>query len=499
VSDSGGASGVADAGAVRNTVMQLATQIAGVVFTGGLTLFLVRELGVAGYGVYALAVSIGGLLVLPAGLGLPMAVGRFLADHRSDVGQVRAILRLGLRLQVPAAAAASVGLFALAGPIASAYGQARLGWPLRWAAVSVFGQTVFAFLSYVPMSVRQSRLALWMALAESAVETASAIALVLAGAGAAGATLGKAIGYAVGAAAGLVLALGLLGGVRGPRARTAPVGLSVRTVVGYAGATFVVDLGISAIAQVDVLLIGALLSSTAVGSFGAVIRILTVLSYLGIAVSGGVAPRLSAGSGAVEAAVLGQAIRFLVVVQGLVLAPMVVWARPIVGLLLGSRYHSSPAVMRVLSESAFVSAPAAVISLSVTYLGAARRRVRIVLATLALGLACMYGLLRALGLTGAAIADDVVATAYVLANLWICAQLVALDLGRLVRALLRALLAAGAMGLVLFAFGTGHLSAGRWIAGGVLGVATYSGVLLVTREVTVGELRSLPRLLALRR
>ena len=154
----------------------------------------------------------------------------------------------------------------------------------------------------------------------------------------------------------------------------------------YASALFVVDLTWSAIAKVDVLLIGALLSSAAVGNFSAVLRILTVLSYLGLAVSGGVAPRMALGGGAPDTQAFSQAIRYLIIVQGLVIAPMVVWATPIVHLLLGPGYHDSPAIMRVLAVTAWVSAPAALISVGVTYLGEARRRVAIMLATLVLGL-----------------------------------------------------------------------------------------------------------------
>jgi hypothetical protein len=41
----------------------------------------------------------------------------------------------------------------------------------------------------------------------------------------------------------------------------------------------------------------------------------------------------------------------------------------------------------------------------------------------------------------------------------------------------------------MFAFGTESLTAVEAVAGAVLGVAAYLGVLLLTREVTAGELR----------
>lgn len=480
--------GVPDAGALRNTALQFATQLAGVVFTGALTLYLVRALSPSGYGIYALAISIGSLLVLPAGLGLPMAVGRFLADHRQDLDQVRAILGLGLRLQVPAALLASLALFAAAGPVARAYGHPQLEWPLRWAALAVAGQALFAFLTSVSTSVRQSRVGLWMAVSESAVETVASASLVLAGAGAAGATLGKAIGYAVGSAGGLYLTLRLLGRPR--RRVAAPRRVSRRRLLSYAGAMFVVDLSFSALAQLDVLLIGALLSAAAVGSFSAVWRLLTVLGYLGIAVAGGIAPRLSLGSGSPDTRAFSRAIRYLVIAQGLAIAPMLVWAKPIVTLLLGPGYPDAAAILRALTIYVFVSAPAALISVSVTYLGEARRRIVVVLGTLLIGLIAIYSLIRAVGVVGAAFGDDIIVIVYVSAHLWICTRLITIDLRGLVWSLARTLIAAGAMALPLLLIGVDHLSPIEWIAGLSAGGLVYLMVLLGTRELSLGELRS---------
>jgi O-antigen/teichoic acid export membrane protein len=481
--------GLADPGAVRNTLLQLASQVAGVVFTGGLTLYLVRALGPSGYGVYALAVSVGGLLLLPAGLGLPWAIGRFVADHRSDLGQVRAILGLGLKIQLPAAIVASVGLFAASGAIADAYGQPRLGWPLRWVAVSLLGRAMFGFLTSVATSLRRVAVGLWMAIIESATETSASVVLVVAGAGATGATLGKAIGYSVGSAAGLLLTLRLLG--IGRKWRAAPLKVGVRTVMKYAGAMLVVDAAWSAISQIDVVLIGAVLGSFAVGSFGAVIRVMGVLGYLGIAVSSGVAPRLSLAGGDPDTRSFNEALRYLIILQGLVIAPLLVWAEPIVHLLLGSKYRHAAEIMRVLTVYFVVGAPASLVSVAVTYLGEARRRVIIMIATLGFGAVITYVLLRAVGVLGAAIADDLVQIVYIVANVWIASRLITVELRRLAWSSVRTLLAAGAMALPLAVIGTHHLSAVQWVVGGCASGLVYAGMLIVTRELTIAELRVL--------
>ncbi len=465
------------------------SNMAGVVFTGALTLFLVRALGASGYGQYALAVNIAGLLVIPTGLGLPMSVGRYLADHRSDAHQLRAILALGLRLQVPAGLLATVGLFVAAGPIAQAYGDPHLFWPLRWVALSVMGQALFGFLTASGLALRQSSMTLRMALVESSTETSSAIVLVIAGGGAAGAALGKSIGYAVATGVGMFLMVRLLRQIGGREHTRSRVG--AQQVLKYAGATFVVDLGWTVIARVDILLIGGLLGAAAAGSFNAVLRILTVLGYLGTAVSGGVAPRLALGDGSPDTRAFNQGLRYLIVVQGLVLAPMIVWAKPLTELLLGHGYEQSAQVMQVLSITAFVSAPAALLSVSVNYLGAAQRRVKVIFLTLVLGVVSTYVLIDIAGLVGAAIADDIVGIVYVVANLWLCTQLIAVDVGSLVVSVARILVAAAAMALALIIVGTDNLSPAQWLVGSAAGGTAYLGALFITGEMSVLELRAL--------
>lgn len=473
---------------MRNTVLQLASQIFGAVFTATLTLYLVRALGAGRYGVYALAISISGLVLYPAGLGLPWSVGRFLADHLGDRSEVRAIFTTGLKLQLPAAGLAAVALFAVSSPVAHAYANPHLVWPLRWAAVSVIGQALFAYLTSAGASIRRVSVSLYMAILESAVETGTAIGLVVAGTAAAGAVLGKAIGYSVAAAAGLVMMARLLG--RSHRHSERPRRVSTRTITRYAGAMFVVDLTWTAVAQLDVLLIGAVLTATAVGRFSAVTRVLIVLGYLGTAVAAGVAPRLSLGGGAPDTRLFEQALRYLVIAQGLVIAPMLVWAHPIVDLLLGPGYGHSAAIMRVLTLYYFIGGPAALITVAVTYLGEARRRVTIMVSTLAIGLVVTYLLLRAVGVVGAAIADDLIQIAYVGGHVWICSRLVTVGMRRLAWATVRTVMAAAAMALVLLAFGTHHLSAAQWLLGGTAGLAAYLAVLLLSREVSAAELRT---------
>src|SRR5205085_655989 len=105
------------------------------------------------------------------------------------------------------------------------------------------------------------------------------------------AALGRAIGYLLGGAVGFLLATQLIGPVRAawPKRRH----VSTRTLAQYAGAMMMVDAAHVLTVQVDILLVGSLIGTTAAGQLGAVNRLYVFLTYMGLALAAGVAPRLA--------------------------------------------------------------------------------------------------------------------------------------------------------------------------------------------------------------
>jgi O-antigen/teichoic acid export membrane protein len=209
----------------------------------------------------------------------------------------------------------------------------------------------------------------------------------------------------------------------------------------------------------------------------------------------GLAPRMARSEDhEPEAELFTTALRYLIVLQALIVAAVVVWARPIVDLALGGGYGRSAELLRQLGPYVFASGLSGLVSLSVNYLGEARRRVPFAIADLALTAALNAALLSAIGLSGAAWAADVVSVGYVGVHIWIVRSLVDLPLRPLALALLRGLAAGAAMAAVLFAFGTDHLAAWEWVAGLTGGVLAFAAVVLVTGEVSRAELRELAQL-----
>jgi O-antigen/teichoic acid export membrane protein len=169
--------------------------------------------------------------------------------------------------------------------------------------------------------------------------------------------------------------------------------------------------------------------------------------------------------------------------------PTVVWAAPIANLLLGATYADSADVLRALAPFTFLTGFAPLVSLSVNYLGEARRRIPVAIALLVITAVLDLVLIPTVGLIGAAIATDVAYVFYVGAHLWICKRAVGLPLRPLAATVARCLVAAGAMAAVMAAFGVGKVGIPALLVGGALGLIVYVAVLVAVRAVSVEELR----------
>jgi O-antigen/teichoic acid export membrane protein len=322
---------------------------------------------------------------------------------------------------------------------------------------------------------------------EGFIETVASIGFVALGAGAAGAAIGRAVGYTFGA----ILAVAVVGRLFG-RSAIQPLGAGsrrVREIGVYAAPLFITNSAYVFYAQIDVLIIGALLGTTAVGLFSGPLRLSTPLIYVGQALASSVAPRQARVGEGRSVAAFQTSLRWLLIFQAVFLAPLIVWAEPITRLLLGSDYSGSASVLRFLSLYIFLSGPSRLISTTVNYLGQAARRIPIILLALALNVAIDLALLPWIGVVGAAIGTTVAYLLYVPAHFRICVRELDLELRPLAATLARSLTGAAVMASVLLAVGTQTLSLQEWVLGGAAGVFAFFLTLVLTREITSSELR----------
>jgi len=479
---------VASDSLARNTLFATANTVLTAGFAVVLTLYLVRALDPHGYGLYTLALAVGALFALVMDFGISSSAGRFIAERRGDRREIAAYIADALRLKVVIAGSVGLVLFAAAGEIAALYGKPGLTWPLRGVALALVGSSLLQL--YGAALIAQARLPVGflMTLAQSAGFLVFGVVLVSLGAGATGAAFGRAIGYGFGLAVGTVMIVRLFG--RSALAIRSGGG-HTRQIAAYAGALAVVEGAYLLFDQLDALLIGAYLTSAAVGLFQAPFGLTVFMHYPAGVVATSVAPRVAVhqehGS---DVRVFAHAIRLLIVGYAALLAPLIVWATPIIDLLLGSKYAESANVLRAFAPYVFLAAVGTLLSPAANYLGRARQRLPIALAAVAINLVVDVILIPRIGIVAGAIGTDLALAVYVPAHLWICVRATGLDLRPLVLALVRSLVAAAVMAGVLLAFGTSDLSLLDWLVGGASSVLAYLAVLLLVRELTPGEIRT---------
>jgi O-antigen/teichoic acid export membrane protein len=471
----------------RNTASALLAQATTAICTAGLTLYLVRALSPDDYGLFALALATGLLALQPSDFGISQSMARFMAEHRDDPVAVREVFSSALRLKLISGVVVGIALYALAEPIANAYGEPDLLWPLRVISVAVLAQGMMNFFVTPFMALRRVALRARVVVFESILEVASSLALVALGGGVTGALFGRTIGYAFGAALALVIVARLLGW-HARRSLRSDGGGHLRRIAGYASAMLIVEGAFTAFTQVDVIVIGAYLSSADVAFFQAPSRLTTLLAYPGLALSAGVAPRLSFGGDGPDVASLERSLRYLLIFQAALIPPIVVWAGPLTSLLLGDDYTESADVLRALAPYVFASGFAPLLSVGVNYLGEARRRVPIAIATVLVNLVIDLILVPKIGIVGAAIGTDVAFCLYVGAHLWVFKRILPLRLAHLGPTVLRATAAGLAMAGVLLALGTSDLTVAAWIAGAIAAPLAFLAVILGLGEFSRAEL-----------
>jgi O-antigen/teichoic acid export membrane protein len=476
----------------RNAMFGLATQMSTAMFTAVLTLYLVRALSPAEYGTLALAIGITGVLLKPSDIGTTQATARYVAERQGDTAGVRGVLGMAFPMKLLTASSIAVALFALAGPISNLYNAPELAWPLRGAAIALFGQAVMRFTQSVFVALRRTSSAFSVVFSESAMEFTATVALVVLGGGVTGASFGRAVGYVFGALLGILLLARLLG--HSPIFGTGPSPVRRPEFMRYAGAMLIVQGAGAVFAQIDVLLIGAFLTTSAVAFFSAPLRLVAFLAYPAMALSQGVAPRLARHShDAPRVGAMQLGLRYMVIFQAGVVAGLIVWADPIVHLALGPKFSESADVLRALAPLVFLSGINPMLVSPLNFAGEGRRRIPVTIAALVVNAALDVILIPAIGILGAAVGSDVAYTLYAGSNLWISHRVLGLPLKPLAATAARALVAAGAMAAVLALVGTGSLSALEWIIGLVFAPAAFVATLLATRELSVGEIRALVR------
>ncbi|HXP99364.1 MAG TPA: oligosaccharide flippase family protein [Solirubrobacteraceae bacterium] len=459
--------------------------------TAALILFLVRELSAYEYGIFALAVSISELLILPADAGLTGAAARFIAEQRDNVAAVADLITRTTRLKFLVMTAIGAVLAVAAGSIARAYALPGLAWPLRVAALAGLGESSVYFSSIIFMALRRAGLTLRLLAAESVLEFTASVALVLSGARVVGAIAGRAIGYVGGATVGWLL----MRPYRRRRAGQIATMMSIRTLLRYAAAVAAVDLVTTSLFYVDVPIIAALLGPRAVAIFQAPLKLTAFLALPAVAVAQAVAPNVarSAAGDRPGADELGAALRVMSLCYAFVTPLILVWADPVARALLGTHYASSGEVIQLLTPYVLLLGAAPLLAAGVTYLGAARRRVPFAIAALAVNVTLDFLLLPAIGVIGASLATDAGFAVAVVGNVLLCRRELRFRMRPLVATGARAIFASAVVWVVLNSLGGASMSLPAALISILLSPVIFIAAAALTGERVIWQAATLVR------
>lgn len=323
----------------RPTLLLLLGRIAGYGLALLNSILVARALGAERLGEYAYAMGLAGLFALLPNLGINPVVTRAVAACPDDEG---AVLPIAVKTQAVLAilVACAIPLFAALLPTQPV--------PLRYVALAA-AQLGLGTLGWPYLAVLAGRGAFARV---AAVELASALLGTLCLLGAlllAGGVPGVLAAHVVAAGFAALAARALTGPARPNPHRPA---LRLRDLVRQAapfGATAVAQ---SLYTRLDILLLGQLASSRAVGLYSVAYKAPNLLTYVGSTVAGPLFP-LMAQTGAAETPVAFQrAVRALGVAGPAVALALGGLAVPILGLLYGSEYEAAAPLLVLLAWSA---------------------------------------------------------------------------------------------------------------------------------------------------
>lgn len=380
----------------------------GLAFVTGI--FLARTLGPSDYGIYAYAMAVVTLLVVPAGLGLPPLIVRQVAAYRAagEWGLLRGLLRRANQV-----AAATVTVLVLAATLVAWLLASQLpdqGLPTFLAALAMIPLLAFAglrtaalqglhhvVLAQLPESLLRPGLFLGLAMALYLMLGAAAFDPLWAMSAHAGAT---AAAFAVGA---WLLARRRPAPIRRarPRYRTGDWLASAWPLL-LVGGAHIVNV------QVDLLMLGLFTSAHDVGVYRVASRGAEVVLFVLIAANLTAAPVFSNLYHRHERAELQRVVtltaRMVLAFALPVAAMLMLWGEPLLGLLFGQAYVGGAVALAILAAGQLVNAGLGPVGTLLNMTGHERDSARAAAIAVVANIALNASLIPIWGINGAAAA-----------------------------------------------------------------------------------------------
>jgi O-antigen/teichoic acid export membrane protein len=390
---------------VRRTFSSMLLRLMRTGISFGFNVLLARLLGAQGQGIYEQALSITVIASIIGRFGMDQTITRFVAANASQ-GQwqaVAGVYRIALVYIVLLSSAAIGVVFALAPVFAASFQDMTLVEPMRWMAFSILPFSLLNMHSHLLLGIERTEDAIFVqTLGVMIVNIPFLILLV----GAFGVT-GAAMSYLISTT--LIAFLGYrlwrryapeVAGVRGEFDR--------QTLLNTSRAMLWTDLATTVLGRMDILILGALSTSSAVGIFAAAKRISVLVSSFLTATSFVAAPKFASMYAKGELDKLGSLARNAARLTTLISVPYLIvfllfpnWIMS----LFGPEYAEGGAVLAILAIGQFINAATGAVGYLLIMTGHEKTMRNITLLTSALKIALLVLLVPPLGYIGAALAS----------------------------------------------------------------------------------------------
>lgn len=438
------------------------------------------------YGLLYFALSVLGIASFLARLGLPKATARYVTEyHQTDPGQVPILLRRTLLSLVALVALVGVVLAAGSSPIARLLGEPALAPFLVVGAAYVAGRALTGFLRTVFQGFNRVDLSAALSAIDGVTRAVFAVGFVLAGLGALGALLGYVVGYALAALVGFGALYWLF--FRRIEAADRPEEGLTRRVARYSVPTTATEASVILDSKVDTVLVGALLSTTAVGYYTLAAQVaelcIAPAQSLGFTISPALGEQKADDSVDRAARIYETSLEHVLALYVPAGVGIVLVADPVIRTIFGEGYAGAIPALQVFGVFAIVRAVHKVTGGGLDYLGLARIRAiargGAAVANVGLNLA----LIPVYGVVGAAVATVVTYSAYTAVNVYYIDRELDLRTGHILRTTVRICGIAGVMALavaLVLPYVSGLPS--------LLGTVALGGVVAMALSVAAGVL-----------
>lgn len=455
------------------------------------TVLLARWLEPNEYGLLFLAFSVLGILKYLSKLGIGKSTARYVSEYKeAEPGQVPHIVRTGFLFNTGTIVVVAVGFALVYDRVALALGEPDLSPYLALGILYLVVGTLETFARKVLQGYEAIESAATIKVVGNGGKLCFVVGLVTLGYGGLGAMGGYVLGYGLATAVGLFL-IGIRIYRRHDPAPTIEPGLR-RRIAEYTIPLTATSTANTLEKRVDTVLVGFFLTPVAVGYYTIAKQVVQFLETPASALGFAISPSYSAAKARgdieqaarlYEMALVNSLLLYVPIAAGLVLV-----ADPLVPLVFGGEYLGAVTVVQVMALYAVVMSVTDITSNGLDFLGRARIRAIVKIATAVPNLLLNVLLIPTIGVEGAAIATVVTSSVYTLVSVYLIHQEFDLRIRRLAIEILQILVITAVMSLAVYVL---TRTVQGWLAvlgATVLGVAVWAGLSTAVGLVDVRNL-----------